>query len=124
MRRAGKSKLDSRCNSPRVVADLFRGESGFTTLGAALAIFAALTGRNVCGLVFIREERGDVHCPIAFDPKTAQLAVKHSAIKTRVMSGQRRVPDELKQPGQRLGCGWSFHQHMIRDACDLRDLGR
>ena len=35
--RAGKSKSDSRCDS-RVVADLFRNESGFTTLGAALAI--------------------------------------------------------------------------------------
>lgn len=43
--RAGKSKSDSRCDS-RVVADLFRNESGFTTLGAALAILLS------CSLLF------------------------------------------------------------------------
>ena len=43
--RAGKSKSDSRCDS-RVVADLFRDESGFTTLGAALAILLS------CSLLF------------------------------------------------------------------------
>ena len=43
--RAGKSKSDSRCGS-RVVADLFRNESGFTTLGAALAILLS------CSLLF------------------------------------------------------------------------
>ena len=43
--RAGKSKSDSRCGS-RVVADLFRDESGFTTLGAALAILLS------CSLLF------------------------------------------------------------------------
>lgn len=43
--RAEKSKSDSRCDS-RVVADLFRNESGFTTLGAALAILLS------CSLLF------------------------------------------------------------------------
>lgn len=43
--RAEKSKSDSRCDS-RVVADLFRDESGFTTLGAALAILLS------CSLLF------------------------------------------------------------------------
>ena len=43
--RAGKCKSDSRCDS-RVVADLFRDESGFTTLGAALAILLS------CSLLF------------------------------------------------------------------------
>ena len=43
--RAGKSKSDSRCDSC-VVADLFRNESGFTTLGAALAILLS------CSLLF------------------------------------------------------------------------
>ena len=45
MIRAGKSKSDSRCDS-RVVADLFRNESGFTTLGAVLAILLS------CSLLF------------------------------------------------------------------------
>lgn len=43
--RAEKSKSDSRCDS-RVVADLFCDESGFTTLGAALAILLS------CSLLF------------------------------------------------------------------------
>ena len=43
--RAEKSMSDSRCDS-RVVADLFRNESGFTTLGAALAILLS------CSLLF------------------------------------------------------------------------
>ena len=45
MIRAEKSKSDSRCDS-RVVANLFRNESGFTTLGAALAILLS------CSLLF------------------------------------------------------------------------
>lgn len=44
--RAEKSKSDSRCDS-RVVANLFRNESGFTTLGAALAILLS------CSLLFL-----------------------------------------------------------------------
>ena len=52
----------------RILRLVFAGDNvDFLFLDAALAIFAALTGRNVCGLVFIREERGDVHRPIALD---------------------------------------------------------
>ena len=43
--RAGKSKSDSRCDLC-VVSDLFCNESGFTTLGTALAILLS------CSLLF------------------------------------------------------------------------
>ena len=52
----------------RILRLVFAGNNvDFLFLGAALAVFAALTGCNVCGLVFIGEERGDVHRPIALD---------------------------------------------------------